>query len=212
MTIRTLNAALQQITAATPIEAHNLLQAFITEQQNSGLANGLPVGGKAKDFVLKDALGREVSLYEELSKGPVVLTFYRGSWCPYCNRQLRAYQEVLPDIEALGCQLIAVSPQLPDATLSFQEKAELTFQVLSDPNGIVSGAYRLLYDVPESLKQLFLRMNIDLKEYNGTEHWILPVPATFMIDEQAVIRSAFITPDFMKRMEPEEIIRGLRSL
>lgn len=212
MTNSTLNAALQQIAAETPIEAHNLLQAFIAEQQNSGLANGLPVGGKAKDFVLKDALGREVSLYEELSKGPVVLTFYRGGWCPYCNRQLRAYQEILPDIQALGGRLIAVSPQLPDATLSFQEKAELTFQVLSDPSGLVSGAYRLLYDVPESLKQLFLQMNIDLKEYNGTEHWILPVPATFMIDENAVIRSAFVTPNFMKRMEPEEIIRELRSL
>ncbi|MOA14329.1 AhpC/TSA family protein [compost metagenome] len=125
---------------------------------------------------------------------------------------MRAYQEVLPDIQALGGQLIAVSPQLPDSTLSFKEKAELTFQVLSDPKGLVSGAYRLLYDVPESLKQLFLEMNIDLKEYNGTEHWILPVPATFMIDEHAVIRSAFVTPDFMKRMEPEDILRELRSV
>ncbi|OMF30104.1 alkyl hydroperoxide reductase [Paenibacillus sp. FSL H8-0548] len=212
MTNRTLNAALQQIAATTPIEAHNLLQAFIKEQQNLGLANGLPVGGKAKDFELKDTFGRGISLYEELSKGPVVLTFYRGGWCPYCNRQLRAYQEVLPDIQALGSQLIAVSPQLPDSTLSFKEKAELTFQVLSDPKGLVSAGYRLLYDVPESLKQLFMEMNIDLKEYNGTEHWILPVPATFMIDEHAVIRSAFVTPDFMKRMEPDEIIRELRSL
>ncbi|HIW32477.1 MAG TPA: AhpC/TSA family protein [Candidatus Paenibacillus intestinavium] len=212
MTISTLDAALQEITAATPIEAHNLLQAFIKEQQSSGLANGLPVGGKAKDFVLKDTFGREVSLYEELSKGPVVLTFYRGSWCPYCNRQLRAYQEVLPDIQALQSQLIAVSPQLPDSTLSFKEKAELEFQVLSDPNGLVTGAYRLLYDVPDPLKQLFLAMNIDLKEYNGTDHWILPIPATFMIDEHAIIRSAFVTPDFMQRMEPEEIIRELRSL
>lgn len=208
----TLNTALQQITTATPIEAHIQLQEFIKELQQSGLAAGLSVGDKAKNFTLNNAFGEKVSLYDELSKGPVVLTFYRGGWCPYCNRQLRAYQEVLPDIQALGGQLIAISPQLPDATLSFQEKAELSFQVLSDPNGLVSSAYRLLYDVPEPLKQLFLGMNIDLKEYNGTEHWILPVPATYMIDEQAVIRSAFVTVDFTKRMEPDEIIRELRLL
>jgi peroxiredoxin len=208
----TLAQELEKITAATPFEAHAKLQEFVKQQQATGLATGLREGAAAKDFALKDAFGNDIYLYDELAKGPVVLTFYRGGWCPYCNRQLRAYQEILPEIEALGGQLIAISPQLPDQSLSFQEKADLTFKVLSDPTGIVSAAYNLLYDVSEGLKEAFLSLNINLKEYNGSDHWILPVPATFMIDEHGVIRTSYVNADFTKRLEPEEILWSLRSL
>ncbi|MCD9026159.1 peroxiredoxin-like family protein [Cohnella silvisoli] len=212
MSMGSLSLELEKITTATPFEVHAKLQRFVQELQSKGIAAGLQVAEKAKDFALKDAFGNDVYLSEELSKGPVVLTFYRGGWCPYCNRQLRAYQEVLPQIQSLGAQLIAISPQLPDQTLSLQEKAELSFKVLSDPRGVVSTKYNLLYDVPDDLRQLYISLNIDLKEYNGTDHWVLPVPATFMIDEQSIIRSAYVNPDFTKRMEPDEILWKLNSL
>ncbi|MFB9278796.1 peroxiredoxin-like family protein [Cohnella cellulosilytica] len=207
-----LSAIKQQFIAATPAEAHLALSRFIQEQQNSGLYNGLEAGSKTKDFVLKNALGHSVSLYETLYKGPVVLTFYRGGWCPYCNTQLRAYQSILPQIREMGGQLIAVSPQSPDNTLSQVEKEQLTFEVLSDTNGLVAARYNLLCDVPEYVRNVLEGFGLDLAEYNQTDKWILPVPATFMIDENAIIRSAYVNADFMQRMEPDDILHELGKL
>ncbi|MCK9858640.1 peroxiredoxin-like family protein [Paenibacillus sp. ATY16] len=213
----TLNEELAQMKKTfdphTPMEAQAALSRLIREQQESPDPFGLPVGQKAKDFTLQDALGRAVHLYDELAKGPVVLTFYRGGWCPYCSRQLKSYQQVLPEIEKLGAQLIAISPQSPDATLSQIEKEELRFHVLSDRNGLVAARYRILYDVPFYVQDIFQQgLGLNLAEYNATSRWILPVPSTFMINESGFIRSAYVNPDFMKRFEPEDILSELRKL
>jgi len=210
--MKSLEHELEKMRALTPIEVHLKLNQFVEKMQEKGIASGLQEGSRVRDFLLKDSIGNEVALYEELSKGPVVLTFYRGGWCPYCNRQLRAYQEVLPQIQALGGQLIAVSPQLPDYSLNQQEKDALNFKVLSDPSGITAVKYNLLYDVPQDIQEMYLSVNIDLKEYNGAGAWILPVPATFMIDENAIVRSSFVGSDFTRRKEPEEILWELRNL
>ncbi|WP_258956187.1 peroxiredoxin-like family protein [Paenibacillus barengoltzii] len=203
----------QEVVTNTPADAYNELQRLIREQQQAGSAYGLLEGQKAKDFTLKNPLGETVNLYDELSQGPVVLTFYRGGWCPFCSMQLRAYQKVLPQIEAIGGRLIAISPQSPDNTLSQKEKEELQFHVLSDPNGITAAAYNVLYDVPEYIQNIFLnQFNLNLAEYNATNRWILPIPSTFMIDESGIIRSAYIEPDFMKRPDPEDILERLRHL
>lgn len=212
MNLTTLNEELQKISASTPLELHMKLHDFIRQQQESGEVTGLQVGEKAKDFSLTDTFGNEVNLYTELGKGPVVLTFYRGGWCPFCNRQLKAYQDILPQIHAAGAELIAISPQLPDQSLTAREKISLEFMVLSDIKGNVSSAYNLLYEVPEELKQLYLNIGIDLTEYNGTDQWILPVPATFMIDESATVRFAYVNPNFMTRVEPEDILWQLNAL
>lgn len=208
-----LNEMKQQLIASTPAEIHMALFRMIREQQEAGISSGLAVGSKAKDFTLRNALNEEVTLYEELSKGPVVLNFYRGGWCPFCNLQLRAYEKILPEIKALGGQLIAISPQSPDNTLSQKEKEELTFQVLSDRNGLVAAKYNVLFEVPDYLQDVMQnRMGIDLADYNATSKWILPVPATFMIDESAIIRSVYVNPDFMARQEPADILYELQKL
>ncbi|MGG1674268.1 peroxiredoxin-like family protein [Neobacillus sp. NRS-1170] len=185
---------------------------WIEELQKSGIASRKQPGEKAVDFKLTNALGRDVVLFEELAKGPVVLVFYRGGWCPFCNMQLKAYQQILPEIQAMGAQLIAISPQKPDHSLSLQEKEGLEFQVLSDPNGLVTAKYNLLFDVPPGVREITEGIGLDLAEYNNTSKWILPVPATFMIDESAIIRSAYVNPNFMQRQSPEEILRELRKL
>ena len=94
------------------------------ELVESDIAKGLTLNDQAPDFTLKDATGTDITLYEELKKGPVIVTFYRGGWCPYCNLELKAYQEIIHDIKANGAQLIAVSPQTPDASLTLKEKHE----------------------------------------------------------------------------------------
>lgn len=202
----------QEFIAHTPLEIQAEMFRQIQEQQESGIAYGRQEGQKAKDFTLKNALGETVNLYDELSKGPVVLTFYRGGWCPFCNTQLKSYQELLPDIEALGGQLIAVSPQSPDNTLSQQEKEELSFQVLSDTNGLVAAFYNILYDVPDYIQNIVKQVGMDLTEYNAMNRWVLPIPSTFMIDESGIIRSAYVNPDFMQRLDPEDILHELRKL
>lgn len=207
-----LEAATRQFKANSPIEAQIKLSQMIEELQKSGVASGKQPGEKAVDFTLTNALGQDVVLFEELAKGPIVLVYYRGGWCPFCNMQLRAYQQMLPEIREIGAQLIAISPQKPDHSLSLKEKEGLEFQVLSDPNGLVTAKYNLLFDVPLGVKEIMEGVGLDLAEYNDTSKWILPVPATFMIDESATIRSAYVNPNFMQRQSPEEILRELRKL
>ncbi|SDP26222.1 Peroxiredoxin [Paenibacillus sp. yr247] len=199
--------------ATAPAEVQSEIFRHIQEQQQSGIIFGLKEGDKAPNFTLANPLGEPVNLYDELAKGPVVLTFYRGSWCPFCNIQLRAYQQLLPEIEKLGGQLIAVTPQSPDNSLSHKEKEELTFQVLSDSNGRVVDSYKILYEVPDYLQDVFKnKFGLDLTEFNKTDRWILPVPATFIIDKEGIVRRAHVNPDFMKRMESQEIIDQLQKL
>jgi peroxiredoxin len=198
--------------AKVPAEAQANIFLHIKEQQQSGLMFGLNEGNKAPNFSLINPVGEEVTLYDELAKSPVVLTFYRGSWCPFCNIQLRAYQQLLPEIQKRG-QLIAISPQSPDNSLSQKEKEQLTYQVLSDPNGHVADLYNILFELPDYLQNTLKNtLKLDLTEFNRTDRWVLPIPATYIIDKEGIIRCAHINPDFMQRMEPQEIIEQLKKL
>ncbi|WP_282936026.1 peroxiredoxin-like family protein [Paenibacillus sp. RC67] len=199
--------------ANAPVEAQAAIFRHIEEQQQSGILYGLKEGDKAPTFTLDNSLGEQVTLYDELAQGPVVLTFYRGSWCPFCSIQLRAFQQVLPEIQLLGGQLIAISPQSPDNSLSHKEKEKLAFPVLSDPQGTISDSYRLLFELPEYLQAIFKHtLRLDLTQFNQIDRWVLPVPATFLIDKEGIIQQAHVNPDFMKRMDPQELIDQLKML
>lgn len=199
--------------AKVPEEAQTKILLQMKELQQSGIAFGLREGDAAPNFALANPLGEPVSLYDELAKGPVVLTFYRGSWCPFCSIQLRAYQHILPDLQRLGSQLIAISPQSQDNALTQIEKEQLTFQVLSDPNGDVASRYKLLFELPGYLQDTYLHMlGRDLATFNQSARWVLPVPATFLIDQERVVRRSYVNPDFMQRMEAQDILDQLKRL
>jgi peroxiredoxin len=172
----------------------------------------LQVGDIAPDFTLPDALGNKISLKDRLTKGPVVLTFYRGGWCPYCNLELRAYQQLLPEIRELGASLIAVSPQTPDASLSTAEKNELEFDVLSDVGLNVAKDYGIVFELSEELKALYQQWGIDLAKTNGIKDWMLPIPGTFVIEQNGSIALAYVNADYTKRLEPKEAIAVLQKL
>jgi peroxiredoxin len=142
----------------------------------------------------------------------VVLSFYRGGWCPYCNLQLRAYQRVLPEIRALGAQLVAVSPEAPDHTLSTQQKNELDFEVLSDTDGTVGRAWRLVYGLSDELRGLYAANQMDLARINADGRWELPLPATYVIGSDGVVRLAFVDVEYRRRLEPDQILGALRAL
>ena len=170
------------------------------------------VGETAPDFTLPNATGKPVTLTNLLGEGPVVLSFYRGGWCPFCSLELQAQQAALPDIEALGATLVAVSPETPDHSLSTSEKQNLTFEVLSDQGNGVARDYGLLFSVYEEMRPLYLEWGMDVPAYNGDDSWEIPVPATYVIDGNGIIRAAHVDRNYTVRMEPEAIIAALRSI
>ena len=190
--------------AVTPAEA-----PAATAEIAAGRALG--VGDRAPDFALPGVDGETTRLSSLLARGPVVLTFYRGAWCPYCNTQLRDYQENLGEIRAAGASLVAISPQTPDSSLSMQEKNALTFPVLSDEGNLVSRDYGIVFKVDDETRERYEAVGIDLARSNGTDTWELPVPATYVIDASGVIRAAFVEADYTQRASVRQILDALAA-
>jgi peroxiredoxin len=197
--------------ASAPIASR--IQGALDEIEADGSASGLEVGDRAPGFELPNATGELVTLRQRLESGPVVLTFYRGDWCPYCNVTLRALQAALPRIKARGATLIAISPQAPDRSLSLTEKLALEFDVLSDIDQAVGRAYRVHFTVPADMKDLYLdTFHNDLAKQTADGSWDLPVPATFVIDDLGIIRARHVAVDYRTRMDPEDVLAALDAL
>jgi peroxiredoxin len=176
-------------------------------------AAALKVGDPAPDFILPDAHGEPVRLRSLLTDGPVVLVFYRGGWCPYCNLHLRGFQRRLPDIRALGAQIVAISPQLPDNSLSTQEKNELAFPVLSDVGNKVARQFGIVFELSEELLKLYRQFGHALEDFNGeTGKNELPVPGTFLLDSKGIVRLAPVDVDYTRRLDPDKVIEVLKVL
>ena len=165
-----------------PAERQAIMQRHIDGLRNGAIARSmLKTGDRAPAIVLPNAKGETVDVGVLLAKGPVIVTFYRGGWCPFCNLELKAYQEILPQIAAAGASLVAISPEKPDDTLSTAEKNALTFEVLSDAGQKVGRAFGLVYDFSEELKSAYRGLNLDIPARNGTpDEWALPVAATYV--------------------------------
>lgn len=194
----------------------DLKEAFaqgLREVAESGvLERAKQVGAKAPDFTLPNAAGGEVSLYRLLEAGPVVITWYRGGWCPYCNIQLRAMQQVLPQLKQAGANLVAISPEKPDHALNTVQKESLDFHVLSDVGNKVARQYGVVYGLPEAVAAKFKGM-IDLAAYQGEAHaGQLPLSATYVVNQAGEITYAFLDADYKKRAEPAEILEHVREL
>ncbi|MEM9329063.1 MAG: peroxiredoxin-like family protein [Bacteroidota bacterium] len=169
-------------------------------------------GDKAPDFTLSNAVNESVNLYEMLKTSRVVLTFYRGSWCPYCNLALRQYQSIVPDIKALGGTLIAISPQTPDESLNIQEKNDLEFEVLSDNSNIIAKQFTTVHPNPEQSKVAMTQLGGDYDSYYSDEDSEIPVPATFIIERDGTISFARTEGgDYRHRVEPSKILTALRD-
>ncbi len=173
---------------------------------------GLRAGESAPDFTLFNAFGRRVKLSDQLKKGPVVLAFYRGAWCPFCNIELNALQRSITHFKKYNASLIAVTPQRPDKSKEQIKKAEYTFEVLSDLDSSVMKSYNLYFEVPRELHELYKnRFGFDITDYNGKDRLGLPVPGTFVIGQDGIILSAYAKTDYKMRMEPEDILEVLKA-
>jgi len=208
-----LKPQLAGITGSIPEQIGTRIDRGVAELAASGVAPGLPVGATAPNFSLPDAYGNQVVLDELLGRGPVVITFYRGDWCPYCNLQLRALQLSLDEITAAGATLVAISAQAPDHASSLIAKHELAFPVLSDLDQSVSEAYRVRFDVTGELEDL--QVNVfqnDPAAQNADGRRSLPVASTFIVDRSRTVRLSSVDADWRNRIEPADIVAALRAL
>lgn len=169
-------------------------------------------GAQFPAFELSDATGTIVSSAALFAKGPVLLTFYRGGWCPYCNLDLRALQSHLEEFKAIGVELVAISPELPDQALTTTEKNELKFTVLSDVGNKLARQLGIVFQQPDSMRPLFAGRGIDLNLRNGDDSFQIPIPASFLLDSGGKIRQSFVDPDYTHRLEPATALEWANAL
>jgi len=176
------------------------------------VGRALTAGAAAPDFDLPELGGGHVRLRDALRDGPVVISFYRGAWCPYCNMEMQALQAALPAIEAAGGRLITIAPETAAHAGEIRDKGNLTFPLLQDVDNAVSRQYGLVFTLPEALRPIYESFGIDLADSQGNDSFELPIPATYIIASDGRVTHAFVDVDYTKRMEPSEIVEILNQL
>ncbi|HAA14369.1 MAG TPA: alkyl hydroperoxide reductase [Cytophagales bacterium] len=174
---------------------------------------GLGLGEKAPDFILPDENGNPYQLSRLLKHGPVVLSFFRGDWCPYCNLELQALQQALPEIKAQGARLISVHPQTLMHSEALTAKYGLDYPLLSDPDQMIMEAYNVRFALHDEVVELYRdTFGINLVSLNANGQWNLPIPATFVIGTDGLVKARHFDHDYRKRMEPSEIVDLLKQI
>lgn len=171
----------------------------------------LKVGDKMPSFSLINALRKAINSKDLLAKGPLVINFYRGGWWPYCNLELGGYQELIPEIHGLGAQLVAISPELPDESLSLAQKLSLEFEILSDIDNEFAKKMGIVFSLDNELRALYDKFGVDLPKTQGNVNYELPVPATYVVDSDGTIILSHVNIDYTTRMEPEEVLEVLKK-
>lgn len=177
---------------------------------SGAVTRALKAGDKAPAFTLEDPDGQPISSAELLAQGPLVVSFYRGVWCPYCNMELQALQAALPEFRKLGANLLAISPQTPVNSRKSVRQNALDFAILSDSHNTVAAAFGLRFELPDYLIDLYKSLKNDLPAFNGDPSWTLPMPGRFVIAQDGTILYAEVNPDYTRRPEPEDMLPALR--
>lgn len=188
---------------------HIMKNATNTLHESEMISKAIKTGDTLPQITLPNSKGELTSIQSLLNNGPIVLTFYRGGWCPYCNLELKAFQKTLPEIKAKGAQLLAITPETPDNSLSTSEKNSLDFEILTDQNNHVAKALGLVFTLPPDLVKVYLDFGIDLIKSNNTDTQELPLAATYVINTDGTIVYHFIDVDYKLRADPKDIIKVL---
>ncbi|TAD90593.1 MAG: AhpC/TSA family protein [Alphaproteobacteria bacterium] len=216
-TTGSLTAALGQLAAIVAKrmgpERHQVLEDFVDRLRQGRVGSGaLAVGDVFPPFLLADADARLVALDDLLADGPLVLTFYRGGWCPFCSLTLTALQTVADRLAASGAKVVAISPDVGDAPSETRRNRHLSFPVLSDADNGLALACGLMIRLPDPVCALYQSYGVDLVRLHGNPAWTLPVPGSFVIDREGIVRYAHIDPDFRRRLDIEQVVRVVEGL
>jgi peroxiredoxin len=199
-----------------PTIPEDTLDTLFAEMENllaSGIAEkSVTTGNQFPDFSLTNAHYESRTPGDFLDKGPLVISFYRGAWCPYCNLEINALQQSLPEISAAGGQLIAISPQTPDKSADQVSVSQLTFEVLSDVGNKLARDCGLVFTLPKTLRPIYQAWEIDIPDHNADDSFELPIPATYIVGTDGKIHYSFVNMDYTKRLEPNIIIEQLKLL
>jgi peroxiredoxin len=197
---------------SVPRPVIDVMHRATSELIASGAAErALKAGEQAPAFTLQDPDGSEVSSLALLRNGPLVVSFYRGVWCPYCNMELQALEAALPEFKRLGAGLVAISPQTPVNSRKSVRQNGLSFPILSDTHNDVAAAFGLRFAMPDYLVELYKSLKNDLPNFNGDDSWTLPMPGRFVIGQDGNVLYAEVNPDYTRRPEPEAMLPALRQ-
>jgi len=204
------NAAKQE---KVPAEILTIMAEATEELKRSGIEKrALKTGDTMPDFELPNQHGERRRLSDYLAESPVVLNIYRGGWCPYCNMEMKALHDALPEIESRGARLVGMAPETPDKAMSTAERHEIAIDILSDAGNKVAEQMGLVFVLPQALRPIYEKFGTDLVAYNGDDSFKLPVPATYIIGQDGVIVYDFVNADYTLRVEPSEIVAKLAAL
>lgn len=180
------------------------------ELVNKGIITDvIKIGDKFPMETLMNSKNEKVSLAEIADNTPLVISFYRGGWCPYCNIQLKAIQKALPALKEKGARLVAITPETPDNSLSTQEKNELEFDILSDIDNKLAKELGLVFQLPKAIQDIYNQFGLDITKHNGNSDFELPMPATFVLDKNGKVTYRFVNEDYTKRAEILDILNAL---
>lgn len=208
-----LKAVTESVRQQAPAEVMTAMETATAKLAASGLAGkALKRGDRMPDFELPDATGKIVRSIDLRAKGALLISFYRGHWCPYCSLEFKALQERLADITAKGATLVAISPQTPDQSLTTQQKYELKFPVLSDSGNKVARKFGLVYTLDEGLRPIYQAFGIDLTAHNGDSSFELPVPATYLVDKNGTVLDSYVNVDYRERLPLETALSWLEHI
>jgi len=208
-----LSELIMNVGANLPLEKLKILGRMIEEFKGSGVeSRALKVGDKAPQFRLPSSQGEWVSSSELLAKGPLVISFYRGGWCPFCSLELRAWEPYQGDLKTLSATFVAISPEIAQKAEETVKSKQLSFPVLNDEGLRVCEQFGLVFKLNPEAIALHQGFGVDLPAINGGPEWKLPVPATFVISRDGIIRWAFVDADYTKRAEPSEVLDILRKM
>ncbi|WP_420236495.1 peroxiredoxin-like family protein [Telmatobacter bradus] len=185
-------------------------EQLIAELFVSGIEDKiLPVGAQAPSFELVESTGRVARSEDLLALGPLVVKFFRGRWCPYCVTEMEAWEKLYPELRERNALLVAISPQLPRQNDFMAGRHGLPFALLSDPGCTLAKQFGLVYTIPESMRDYYQSLYIDLEFINGESSWKLPLPATYLIGQDSKVLYAEAYADFRVRPEPAEVLAAL---
>lgn len=195
-----------------PADTLTVMNAATEDLIATGIANNsLKTGGVIPEIVLPNQNNETINLSEKLNDTMVVLNFYRGGWCPYCNLELNALQKLVPEFENSGAKLIAISPEVPDHSLTTQEKNDLSFEILYDEANQIAKKFGLVFTLPNQIQSIYDTFGIDVAGHNGDDSFELPMPATYIINTNGEIVYHFVDADYTKRAEPADVLAALRT-